>query len=90
MILTCYYDLRYQPNTFDFVIFLVGANAYGELIKATVSLLKSFVQNIEKSQLERHYTTTMKRHGEHTICCKGYRIFCQNFILSLGLKNPLN
>ena len=35
MLLTCYYDLHYQPNTFDFVIFLAGANAYGEQIKAT-------------------------------------------------------
>ena len=34
MLLTCYYDLRYQPNTFDFVIFLAGANAYREQIKA--------------------------------------------------------
>lgn len=34
MILTCYYDLRFQPLTFDFVIFLAGANAYREQIKA--------------------------------------------------------
>jgi len=34
MLLTCYYDLRYQLNTFDFVIFLAGANAYREQIKA--------------------------------------------------------
>jgi len=40
MILTCYYDLRYQPNTFDFAIFLAGANAYGELIKATSLAVK--------------------------------------------------
>ena len=34
MILTCYYDLRFQPLTFDFVIFLAGANAYRNQIKA--------------------------------------------------------
>ena len=34
MILTCYYDLRFQSLTFDFVIFLAGANAYREQIKA--------------------------------------------------------
>lgn len=40
MLLTFYYDLPYQTNTFDFVIFLVGANAYGELIKATSLAVK--------------------------------------------------
>ena len=34
MILTCYYDLRYQPNTFDFAIFLAGANAYRKKLQA--------------------------------------------------------
>ena len=49
MILTCYYDLRYQPNTFDFAIFLAGANAYGELIKATSLAVKIICPEYRKA-----------------------------------------
>ena len=55
--LTCYYDLHYQPNTFDFVIFLAGANAYGEQIKATKLEIKiiysSFGEEAERESLYR-------------------------------------
>ena len=57
MLLTCYYDLHYQPNTFDFVIFLAGANAYGEQIKATKLEIKiiysSFGEEAERESLYR-------------------------------------
>ena len=56
MLLTCYYDLHYQPNTFDFVTFLAGANAYGEQIKATKLEIKIIYSSFgEEAEFESLY-----------------------------------
>lgn len=51
MILTCYYDLRFQPLTFDFVIFLAGANAYREQIKAIGLEIKIIVPDFKEREI---------------------------------------
>ena len=60
MILTCYYDLRFQPLTFDFVIFLAGANAYREQIKAIGLEIKIIYPNFE----ERANATNLFKEDE--------------------------
>ena len=60
MILTCYYDLRFQPLTFDFVIFLAGANAYREQIKAIGLEIKIIYPDFK----EREITTSLFKEDE--------------------------
>ena len=60
MILTCYYDLRFQPLTFDFVIFLAGANAYREQIKAIGLEIKI----IDLDFKEREIATNLYKEDE--------------------------
>ena len=60
MILTCYYDLRFQPLTFDFVIFLAGANSYREQIKAIGLEIKIIYPDFK----EREITTSLFKEDE--------------------------
>ena len=60
MILTCYYDLRYQSKNFDFAIFLAGANAYREQIKAIGLEIKIIYPDFE----ERANATNLYKENE--------------------------
>ena len=60
MLLTCYYDLRYQPKNFDFAFFLAGANAYREQIKAIGLEIKIIYPDFE----ERANATNLYKENE--------------------------
>ena len=60
MVLTCYYDLRYQSKNFDFAIFLAGANAHREQIKAIGLEIKIIYPDFE----ERANATNLYKENE--------------------------
>ena len=80
MVLTCYYDLRYQSKNFDFAIFLAGANAHREQIKAIGLEIKIIYPDFE----ERANATNLYKENEEL-----WKF--QNIILKLpALWIPLN
>ena len=89
MILTCYYDLRYQPITFDFAIYLAGANAYAEEIKATKLAIKIiFSESKAETETERLYNEDERAWRKYNILDRLPTFLSKTFSVAWSKEPP--
>ena len=89
MILTCYYDLRYQPITFDFAIYLAGANAYAEEIKATKLAIKIILSESKaETETERLYNEDERAWRKYNILDRLPTFLSKTFSVAWSKEAP--